>query len=405
MLRLLVTQRTKECCSAEELMNACKQYFAKWCVRQFCFGELQHPIAALDATLQQDLIDFTQNTSKANSESGDSSPIPILNALKLEYCILVSSQSTTTAQEFACKAVRLYRDACGQNMQSQESLAQMAMIASMAMLRVNGADQGSNSQAQLHIHYLQTGFLLRYCLTRCKDDYPTLVVLTLVSRLLGAMSLSAESFKSLSIKNLQWENVGHLLLTRLSTLHPHRSYSSQGGFDPLEMLNLALSTNSNSVQSVRRHLLPGLNHKSYINVMGTIKLREDLKRSFSKQLYCVERYRIKQLGDLRNSEREPLSSRKANMYQRARTWSNTATGPYADHRDFSFIPSFEHPSGGEFAQRLEAGPRPKACISNPFYIILSYSWTGGMASCHEDLQRNCRSDAHQLRRPFIHQTG
>lgn len=42
--------------------------------------------------------------------------------------------------------------------------------------------------------------------------------------------------------------------------------------------------------------------------------------------------------------------------------SNARTGPFVDRRDFSFIPSFEHPSLPSFAECLKTGPKPKVCI-------------------------------------------
>lgn len=273
-----------------------------------CFDELRDSLVSLNATLQQQVVEFAREEADRVSGSSTSGTIPLLNAVRLEYCFLISPAiSATSVQRFVCKVVCRYRKLCGANGQSDESVSQLTTLACMATLRTTHPEQEKpNGHSLQHVSVLRSAFLLRYCLTRSKDDYPTLVVLTRLLILLGTVSLSAVMFMKLSIKNLQWENAGHLLLTRLSTVHPGRTHGDEPKFDPLQTLDLALTANDNSVKSVRRHIMAGLNHKSYMNVMETIGLREDLKRSFSKQLYIVENARVKRLRDLLDSEKQPL---------------------------------------------------------------------------------------------------
>ena len=309
MLRVHQEESAKGHCPRDNLAKACKQYFSMRCRQMTCFDELRDPLASLDATLQQHVVEFASEEADIISESSTSSTIPLLNAVRLEYCFLFSpAMSATFAQDFVCKVVCRYGKLCGTNGKSDESVSQLAMLACMATLRATHAKQERQSGHSLQpVSLLRSAFLLRYCLTRSKDDYPTLVVLTRLLILLGAVSLSALIFKKLNIKNLQWENAGHLLLTRLSTLHPQRTNADDGIFDPLQTLDVALVANNNSVKSVTRHIMAGLNHKSYVNAMETIRLREDLKSSFSKQLYIVERTRVRRLRDLSESGKEPLS--------------------------------------------------------------------------------------------------
>jgi N-terminal acetyltransferase B complex non-catalytic subunit len=309
MLRLLQIEREQDRCTAEDLLEACKQYFSMRHEQLSCFDELRTPLEVLETNLQQDFVDFALETAKTKSESGNSSVIPYLNTLKFEYCFLISPKTAIQpAQDFSCKAIDIYQQFCTTKKDSGEPGTQLAMLACTALLQPVQAVREGMMDRNLHIiSYLQAAFLLRYCLTRSKDNYPTLVVLTRILTLLGSVSLSATFFKRLSIKNLQWENAGHLLLTRLSTLHPQRS-NSESTFDPLQMLDLAIAANNTSVKSARRLIMVGLNHKSYINVMETISLREDLKKSFSKQMYCIENARAQRLRDIPSSARDDLSS-------------------------------------------------------------------------------------------------
>jgi N-terminal acetyltransferase B complex non-catalytic subunit len=310
MLRIHQMERAKEGCTAEDLMDACKQYFSMRCEQLSCFEELRGAVAALDTDSQRNFVDCAVTAVNINSVSEASSVVQVLNALKLEYCFLISREPTERAvQDFSIKAVDTYRQFCCTDRKSDNPVVQLAMLACMTLLRVNKKKQKSVIDRTFQpTSYVQAGFLLSYCLSRCKDDYPTLVMLILTSTLLGTISLAAASFRKLSVKNLQWENAGYLLLTRLSTLHPHRSKGREEVFDPLQMLDLAIVANENSVRSIRRHIMAGLDHKSYVNVLDTIELKQDLKRSFTRQLYYLESARAKRLRDFPAAERESVVS-------------------------------------------------------------------------------------------------
>lgn len=309
MLRLLRIERLKDRCTAEELETACRRYYSRYSGRLSCFDELRDVVDVLDVSQRQSLISFAEEHAKERSESSASSPTArSLNALKLEYCFSISAAiSVGGGQEFACKAISSYQS-CFLDGESGALIAPMAMLACMAVLQAS--QEGVKGDAHLHLTRLQAGILLRHCLARSRDDYATLVVLTLLSRLLGAISLSATLFEKLSIRNLQWENTGHLLLSRLSTLHPHGSNTSEGRFDPLQMLDIATAANLRSVKSVRSHVMAGLDQKSYVNVMETIEFKEGLKQSFARHLYNVEHARIRRLRDLADLERAPLPAGK-----------------------------------------------------------------------------------------------
>lgn len=375
MLRLRQLEKVKGSCTAEDLLDTCKQYFSMRCNRLSCFDDLRDPLGVLDAKFQRQFIEFAVEGAESHSESKIPTLIPTLSSLKFEYCFFISHQlAVNTTPSFVRKVVDTYQQFCIKAIDSGEPYAQLAMLACMATLRVGQTEQeGILDQNLLHVCQLQTAFLLRYCLTRCRDDYPTLVVLTRICTLLGAISLSATFFKKLSIKNLQWENASHLLLTRISTLHPPPSKGSEGAFDPLQLLDLALAANANSVKSVRRLIMVGLKNKSYVNVMETVSLREDLKRSFSKQIYVIESGRCQRLRSLSSHEGDSVSSgkQKSQISPSEASHANGRTGHFTDRRDFSFIPSFESPSSELFSQYLEAGPRPKVCTSPDAELFMS----------------------------------
>ncbi len=313
MIRILQLQRAEDQCTAEDLLGASKQYFILRCEQLSCFDELRSALEVLDAIFQQEFIDYANDHFRTNPGLTASTVVPALNVLKLEYCFLITPKmSTQPTCDFGCKVLGAYQELCTTKRDSGEAGAQLAMLASTVLLQGRQTvKEGIVDHSLQNASLLQAAFLLNYCLTRSRDSYPALVVFARLSTLLGAISLSAIYFRKLSIKNLQWENAGHLLLTRLSTIHPQRSQDSEGTLDPLQLLDLAMAANAKSVRSVRRLIMVGLNNKSYVNVMETISLREDLKRSFSKQMYCIESARTKRLRDISDNEKESVLSGKA----------------------------------------------------------------------------------------------
>lgn len=198
MLQLQQLERVKENCTDEDLLKACKQYFSMRCKQLSCFDELRGPLEVLDVKFQRHFIDFTHEKAKAGSES--ESPIlhPTLHSLKFEYCFFISHEpAAETTPIFVRKVVDTYQRFCIKASDSGEPYAQLAMLACMATLQVCQTElQSTLDQNLLHLCHLQTAFLLRYCLTRKRDDYPTSVVLTRICTLLGAISLSATFFKN-----------------------------------------------------------------------------------------------------------------------------------------------------------------------------------------------------------------
>jgi N-terminal acetyltransferase B complex non-catalytic subunit len=313
MLRLRRLEQTMDRCPAEELETSCQSYFSRYCGRLSCFDELRDVVDSLDARRQQDFIHFTQDHAEQGPEASVSRGIRTLNALKLEYCYAISpAGSATTSQNFACKAIDIYKQSCSHEGESGVAIAQTAMLACMALLRSGEAEsEDKHAQANRHIARLQSGFLLRHCLERSKDDHTTLVVLTYLSTLLGAISISAVCFGKLSIKNLQWESAGHLLLSRLSTLHPLKFKGGDGArLDPLHKLQHAIGIKKHFLASVTEHVMAGLNQRSYVNVLETIEFKEDLKRSYSESLFQVEYARTTRLRDLTDSNRDKISAGK-----------------------------------------------------------------------------------------------
>jgi N-acetyltransferase B complex (NatB) non catalytic subunit len=303
LLRVLRLQRAKNECTDGNLAHACQQYFKRSSRRLYCFDDLREAVHFLSADSLGHFLKFVEDTVRSNSQVPASPAIPRLNELKVGYCFSISkAEEAGLVTAFLPRILRRYRDTLADDGIDHEITAQIATLACMALFRAHQLSQenGRNNQSGF-VSQLQAAALLRYHMTRSEDNYATFIVLSRLLVLSGSLSLSAKCFKDLSIKNLQWENAGHLMLTRLSTLHPQRSKTSIGTFEPLQMFDLALITNTNSIRSSRRQIMVGLNHKSYVNVLESLTLKDDLRKSFSKQLFRLENDRIRRLRDVGTS--------------------------------------------------------------------------------------------------------
>ena len=289
------------------LVEACERYFKTRCKQLPCFDELRAAAAHLSKDLQQRLIKFSQVEANSQLKSQDpSSIITLLNALKLEYCLRVSeAASPSLAQRFAGRVIEVYVNLSKTQDTPRTFTAQFAMLASMAVLKSGLAkDQDSEDERTA---YLQSCFILHYSSLRPGVEYQTQVVLLRLFAFLGALSMSSTLFHSLSIKNLQFESIGYLLLTRISTLHSANHRSDTDVTSPAQAIDQAMSLNQKSFHTMQRRIMEGLEYKSYMNVLDAIKLRHDLELSYSEQLSRVEKDRLNRLNGSFESWGEGLS--------------------------------------------------------------------------------------------------
>lgn len=162
----------------------------------------------------------------------------------------------------------------------------------MALIRLHDAIAGSTTNYVL----VQAAGILEHLLLKSPHNYEALLLLVRIYLLLGAGSLALKKFSKLSVKQIQYETVAHNLFTRLATIHPQSAPPSldldRKDYDPQAGLRQALLFYRNAESATTYSLSTGLDNGSYINVEGSIELRNDLKNSLCRKMWALEARRL-----------------------------------------------------------------------------------------------------------------
>lgn len=331
----------------DELFRACEDYWQKFCRKAFLFEDVRSLLSALGQERQEKFLNRISSEGSTDGAYGTNdasdSTTPALNILKLRYCFsLRVGVPNDHLEKFACDALKVYQT----SLDGTSPCPEAAMLAVMALVRLAFAGLAEATSAPRYDQYLlQAVFVLETCRASIKDYYPYTLVLLQIKSLLGLMSLAMKDFKSLNVKNVQWETTGHLLLTRISTTHPRSAVtttpSEETGIEPLRALSAALSMLDSSGESLSTQIRSGLKNGSYVNVIESVDMKSDLECSLNKNLFIQEEARIKQLLSVPDVEDIPL--RPSHL---------------VDNRDYSYLPSYEAEGSPAFGQYLRSGPLP-----------------------------------------------
>ena len=224
---------------------------------------------------------------------------------------------------------------------------EIALLAAVSLVRLAFEVQSASDSNFRHDQLLlQATFVLEACRSISKDYYPYSLLSLHLKSLLGLMSLVMKDFQGLNIKNVQWETSGHLLLTRVSTTHPHIAGGSTPfpdvRIEPLRALHAALTVSDNAGESLSAQIRSGLKNGSYANVIDSVVMRSDFEKSLSKQIFDQEAIRINRLLSLPGEDQIP--PRAAQL---------------TDNRDFSYLPFYEASEDKDVWQHLRPGPMPR----------------------------------------------
>ena len=341
-LQLLTTSEVTDD-ESDELLQVLSVYWHKYRRKVYCYEDLKDAVAALKPGDRNRFFEQQRDRRVERADQHDS--VTGLNALKFGYCFaLPTDASEKDLGPFATEALETYR----QSLATSSSCPEAGMLAAMSLVRMAYAGALETSYLPSHGQYLlQAMFVLAACRENSPDYYPYALLLLRIESVLSLMSLVMKDFKSLSIKNMQWETTGHLLLTRISTLHPHTfgqsTPPSVAGTAPLRALGQAILISNAFQDTVSSQIRSGLRNSSYVNVFESIHLKSDLENSLSRQLFHSEEARIKRMLSLPQRDGRPPGN-----------------APFTDNRDLSYLPSYESSNSPNFRDFLNCGPLPDA---------------------------------------------
>lgn len=232
------------------------------------------------------------------------SQIPLINALKLEYCLKLFSENWTREQvdDFVSRCLKAYRETAQRKSEEFTMESQprddFCLLAAASIIR--SSDHGKRAQEfkSPSTALIRAIAVLNRLLQYSPHNYQALLLLVRLYLLLGAGSLALKTFARLSTKNIQNETVGHNLFTRLATIHPHSAPPTDGDFKdfmPHAALAQALDFYRNADRAMVRQRSVGLNMGSYVNVQASISLHKALCQSICRRLWALEIRRIDRL--------------------------------------------------------------------------------------------------------------
>ncbi|KAL6250283.1 hypothetical protein RBB50_002584 [Rhinocladiella similis] len=305
----------------EDLLRICKVYARQYSDKAFCFDDMKNALRRLD---KNRFDNFTISLSRSTGILAD------LFNFKVDYSFLPADAPEEELIAFARRTLLLFTQAEKAGTPCQAA----AFLAALAVLRLSSKKK-SNELGLFALTLLETGR------TKYGDYYLFTILLVHLQVHFGLMSLAMETFKRLSVKNMQWETVGHLFLTRISTLHPAPNGAGEEAFDPSHAVGTGLTILENADNALVRGIREGLSHGSYSNIHNSVTVRSHIEHSMNRQVFMIEERKLaRQLGI---PEDTALPPRPSNL---------------VDKRDFSYLPSYcdDDP---ELLARFRCGPLPK----------------------------------------------
>ncbi|RMZ80671.1 hypothetical protein DV738_g2670, partial [Chaetothyriales sp. CBS 135597] len=292
-----------------DLLSLCQAYFSQHQTKIFVFTDLLPILRSLN---QADQDRFRKFLSEQQSAPNGRQAL-----VMFERCVESPSSDVTVVLQRAREAVELNHAA---NKGGQRA-TNMVMLAAL--------DLCYSSMVSAKVDYiLRAIVLLELARAQDPDAFHLSVLLIECYVKLGAVSQALGRFSKLSIKNLQMESVAHLVLSRISSIHPQEAVNEGLTLDPIEALDAGLDVIGRGADSLQGTLRMGLQNGSYSQIINTVEVKASNRTSIQKWLYAIEANKIMRL---RNKLPELIVDPPA-------TAGTTGTaGTFADLRDYSFL--------------------------------------------------------------------
>ncbi|CEJ59380.1 hypothetical protein PMG11_08005 [Penicillium brasilianum] len=344
----------------DDLLPACQKYIDNHIHKLYAFNDIRRIIGP-DRDGLAKMLNYILVTH-AVEEKGS---VAKINALKLDYCLNISGSENKPSQkkidDLVARCLKIYQTAyeegkvkkskdgaqgASSTIESQP-IDDLCILAAMCLLQPTDA---GDKEAQVPATALirAAGILERLC-RDSPHNYEALLLLVRVYLQLGAGSLALSTFSKLSVKQIQYDSVAHILFTRLSTVHPHSAPPVEGAeykdFDPLSAYVQSLNFFRNSEVNTMRFRTAGLDEGAYVNTEEIIELRRRLLNSINRRMFALDARRTQRLAG-----GDPMS-----RYDELARDSS----PVVDSRTFGAFMCCEFINKPKFEERMRLGPLPK----------------------------------------------
>jgi hypothetical protein len=313
----------------------CQDAFARAGTKPTIFRELRDNIERLDEAQIQDFV------------SGLDTSLLSTRVFALKVARLTNrTKKYSTPLSQATAAIESYSDAQNAGTSSPKCI----VIAAQSLIQ-HAFSLPSEVTTEAQTLLLRAAAVLELSIAKNEDYFPIPILLVQLYRYLGLFSLAFSTFISLSIKNLQWETVGHLVLTRVGSLHPHQPHDeatdrdgkSKPMFDPAYGLDTTIEVSDKTLNGLNESVKRGLREGSYSNIIEAVETRKRIKRSVWRRICTVEEQKVARM----------TSDMTLNAWA-----SDNDEQELCDQRDPSFVPNYCK-ADEQLWRDLECGPTPK----------------------------------------------
>lgn len=191
---------------------------------------------------------------------------------------------------FAVKSTETYRQAIQSIDQFRyRHVCQLVFLAISAL--VKAWEQHNESDA-----LLQGALLGEMLLENNQHVHEAKVILVYLYMRLDLATLALKHWDSLSIKEIQFDTIGHAFLTNLSITHPHKATTSSArNNDPLSITTQALAMYTRYEQKLAECEANVLNNGQTGMILDLHQLRSNLRQSLTRRLLSLEQRRYARL--------------------------------------------------------------------------------------------------------------
>jgi N-terminal acetyltransferase B complex non-catalytic subunit len=203
--------------SKAQLLSSCKTFFEAHSSRVSCFDDLKQVVEGLESEQRSDFYTFLTEMREQSLNGTDVRTklrqiTSKTNAMKLQYLLHFSDMETrddTETATFIAQCLEIYGSGAEQEDRPSDDAGILAIAALMKFGSVKS--QVYNLQAACLIHLLRDN---------SQYNFQATLLQLLNARILGLGSIAIAAFRDLKTQEVQLDTLGHLLYTRIATLHP-----------------------------------------------------------------------------------------------------------------------------------------------------------------------------------------
>lgn len=236
-----------------------------------------------------------------------------INALKQEYALVISAQQNSDnkvlLEEFIANCLRLYEVSLSlnENVPASDRLAgdEVAILAAMGCIRCFEGDDYHRAAL------FKCALILERLLAHSKHNEDALILIIRVYIHLGATRKAVEHYTKLDIKHIQNLTDAWILLTRISTIHPHAFPRNAQLPSPAQLLTKALCWTVSSDSQAISSIINSVKYDSFMSLLSLVEYARITETCLARCSFICEARRINRF---RHSNLDDISHFRLGMY-------------------------------------------------------------------------------------------